>query len=367
MDGDLSEEEARKHLILYGNTDAGDAYWKVKEWIYAKDKGTTDGYGKYNDLYDAILNGGDIQAAVEEFTENGYDEDEVMSNVKTQVGRWFWDEESETRISAQQASDILEKYFGMKQGEIQETILKWSMKKETGVSFDGLREAYLEQIVSESDALRYLQEYGGMTEYDARERVDDWSFEQEHGYAYDDIKSTYLDDEITRAEAISVMTEIGGKSREDAEKKVAYWDYEEKTGVDYENKAQQYKRGIITRQQLRQALIDMGEKSGEDADIQIEAYDWEQDGLQGASFSRVKNWHKYCEGVGVSKQMWLKIALFSARTENDVGSNGKPIRYSAMKKVMAEIDKLPISKDQKTAIARAIGWSEKNIARYKPW
>ena len=367
MDGDLSEDEARKHLILYGNTDAGDAYWKVKEWIYAKDKGTTDGYGKYNDLYDAILNGGDIQAAVEEFTENGYDEDEVMSNVKTQVGRWFWDEESETRISAEQASDILEKYFGMKQGEIQETILKWSMKKDTGISFDGLREAYLEQVVSESDALRYLQEYGGMTEYDARERVDDWSFEQEHGYAYDDIKSTYLDDEITRAEAISVMTEIGGKSREDAEKKVAYWDYEEKTGVDYENKAQQYKRGIITRQQLRQALIDMGEKSGEDADIQIEAYDWEQDGLQGASFSRVKNWHKYCEGVGVSKQMWLKIALFSARTENDVGSNGKPIRYSAMKKVMAEIDKLPISKDQKTAIARAIGWSEKNIARYKLW
>lgn len=367
MAGDLSEDEARKHLILYGNTDAGDAYWKVKEWIYAKDKGTTDGYGKYNDLYDAILNGGDIQAAVEEFTENGYDEDEVMSNVKTQVGRWFWDEESETRISAEQASDILEKYFGMKQGEIQETILKWSMKKDTGISFDGLREAYLEQIVSESDALRYLQEYGGMTEYDARERVDDWSFEQEHGYAYDDIKSTYLDDEITRAEAISVMTEIGGKSRDDAERKVKYWDYEEKTGVDYENKAQQYKRGIITRQQLRQALIDMGEKSGEDADIQIEAYDWEQDGLQGASFSRVKNWHKYCEGVGVSKQMWLKIALFSAQTENDVGSNGKPIRYSAMKKVMAEIDKLPISKDQKTAIARAIGWSEKNIARYKPW
>ena len=367
MDGDLSEAEARKHLILYGNTDAGDAYWKVKEWIYAKDKGTTDGYGKYNDLYDAILNGGDIQAAVEEFTENGYDEDEVMSNVKTQVGRWFWDEESETRISAEQASEILEKYFGMNQGEIQETILKWSMKKETGISFESLREAYLEQVVSESDALRYLQEYGGMTEYDARERVDDWNFEQQHGYAYDDIKSTYLDDEITREEAIAVMTEIGGKSRDDAEKKVAYWDYEEKTGVDYENKAQQYKRGIITRQQLRQALIELGDYSGADADIQIEVYDWEQSGLQGASFTRVKNWHEYCEGAGVSKQMWLKIALFSANTENDKDADGNSIRYSAMKKVMAEINKLPISKEQKTAIARAIGWSEKNIARYKPW
>ena len=164
-----------------------------------------------------------------------------------------------------------------------------------------------------------------------------------------------------------MMTEIGGKSRDDAEQKVAYWDYEEKTGVDYENKAQQYKRGIITRQQLRKALIDLGDYSGEDADIQIEVYDWEQSGLQGASFSRVKNWHEYCEAAGVSKQMWLKIALFSANTENDKDEGGKSIRYSAMKKVMAEINKLSISKDQKTAIARAIGWSEKNIAKYKPW
>ena len=367
MDGDLTDEEARKHLILYGNTDAGDAYWKVKEWIYAKDKGSSDGYGKYNDLYDAILSGGDIQEAVAEFTENGYDEEDVMSNVKKEVGRWFWDDESETRISAEQAAEILEKYFGMKQGEIQETILKWSMKKETGISFEGLRDAYFGQVVSESDVITYLRKYGGMTEYDAQERVADWKFEAEHGYAYDDIKSTYMDDEITRAEAIAVMTEIGGKSRDDAEQKVVYWDYEEKTGVDYENKSQQYKRGIITRQQLRQALIDLGEYSGADADIQIEVYDWEQSGLQGVSFSRVKNWHEYCEGVGVSKSMWLQIALFSANTENDVGRDGKTIRYSAMKKVMAEIDKLPISKDQKTAIARAIGWSEKNIAKYKPW
>ena len=363
MDGDLSEEDAQKHLILYGNTDAGDAYWKVKEWIYAKDKGTTDGYGKYNDLYDAILNGGDIQGAVAEFTENGYDEDEVMSNVKKEVGRWFWDDESETRISAEQAAEILEKYFGMKQGEIQETILKWSMKKDTGISFDGLREAYLEQVVSESDVLTYLRKYGGMTEYDAQERVADWEFEAEHGYAYADIKATYLDDEITREEAIAVMTEIGGKSRDDAEQKVAYWDYEEKTGVDYENKSQQYKRGIITRQQLRQALIDLGEYSGADADIQIEVYDWEQSGLQGVSFSRVKNWHEYCEGVGVSKSMWLQIALFSANTENDVGSDGK--------KIMEKINSLNISKSQKDALALAIGeqenWSAKTIAKYKLW
>ena len=371
MDGDLSEEDAKKHLILYGNTDAGDAYWKVKEWIYAKDKGSSDGYGKYNDLYDAILNGEDIQAAVSEFTENGYDEDDVMSNVKKEVGRWFWDEESETRISAEQASEILEKYFGMKQGEIQETILKWAMKKETGISFEGLREAYLEQIVSESDALSYLQKYGGMTEYDARERVDDWNFEQEHGYAYDDIKSTYLDDEITRAEAIAVMTEIGGKSRDDAEKKVSYWDYEEKTGVDYENKAQQYKRGIISRQQLRKALIDIGEYTGEDADFQIEAYDWENGGINGATLNRVKNWHQYLEKAGISKSVWMSVSIFAATVKGDKKSDGKTIPGSKAKKIMEKINSMNASRAQKDAIAAAIGaqenWSARTIAKYKLW
>ena len=179
--------------------------------------------------------------------------------------------------------------------------------------------------------------------------------------------SVYLDEEITRAEAIDVMVDIGGKTRDEAKQKVAYWDYENKTGVDYENKASQYKRRIITRQQLKAALIALGDYTDEDADIQIEVYDWQQDGLQAASFSRVEKWHEYCEPAGVSKSMWLQIALFSANTTNDVDRNGNTVRYSAMKNVMAKIDALPITAAQKTAIAKAIGWSDKNIAKYKPW
>jgi hypothetical protein len=41
--------------------------------------------------------------------------------------------------------------------------------------------------------------------------------------------------------------------------------------------------------------------------------------------------------------------------------------YSAMKKVMAEINAQQLTTAQKTAIARSLGWSEKNILKYKPW
>ncbi|MGM9550386.1 MAG: hypothetical protein ACI3V5_11175 [Faecousia sp.] len=47
--------------------------------------------------------------------------------------------------------------------------------------------------------------------------------------------------------------------------------------------------------------------------------------------------------------------------------NGQTIYYSAMKKVMSEIDSLNISNAQKTALARSLGWKESNIEKYKLW
>jgi hypothetical protein len=58
----------------------------------------------------------------------------------------------------------------------------------------------------------------------------------------------------------------------------------------------------------------------------------------------------------------------SNNTKNDVDANGKPINYSAMKKIMAEIGaQYSLTSAQKYAVARSLGWSEKNIEKYKTW
>ena len=66
---------------------------------------------------------------------------------------------------------------------------------------------------------------------------------------------------------------------------------------------------------------------------------------------------------------YLYIRSFSNNTENDVDeATGKTIYYSAMKRVMAEINGLPgLTAAQKTAIAKSLGWSDKNIRKYKLW
>ncbi|MBO5283681.1 MAG: hypothetical protein J6B43_11270, partial [Lachnospiraceae bacterium] len=128
-----------------------------------------------------------------------------------------------------------------------------------------------------------------------------------------------------------------------------------------------YKDGKITRDQLSKALMDVGEYEKQDALYQVEVYDWEMEGLEGATIKRVQKWHEYCKGAGISKETFLDIQVFSANTKNDVDAEGKTINYSAMKKVMAEINRLPLSNAQKDALAQSLGWSEKNIRKYKPW
>lgn len=359
--GALKKSEAREALMAAGIS-VTDAYYIIKGW----DAG--ESVGRYDDVYKAALAGDDIGAAVAELVEHGEKtEKEVLSQLKSQIGTWYTDPESDTKIDRQEAEMMLRQYFDLDDKEIEEQLLLWDMKVDTGFSLDSLKQKFLDEAVSAEDAVRYLMEYGGKDQEDAQERVDDWAFELQHGYSYDDIRQTYLDEEITADEAKSVMMEVAGKTEEEADYSLKLWDHEKEAKWRYEDRASLYKDGKITKEQLVDALIDVGEYDRRDAEYQVEVYEWEKAGLDGATIKRVQKWHEYCEKAGVTKEQFLRIQKFSSDTKNDVDANGKTINYSAMKKVMAEINKLPLSASQKDALAKSLGWSDKNIRKYKPW
>lgn len=359
--GALKKSEAREALMAAGIS-VTDAYYIIKGW----DAG--ESVGRYDDVYKAALAGDDIGAAVAELVEHGEKtEKEVLSQLKSQIGTWYTDPESDTKIDRQEAEMMLRQYFDLDDKEIEEQLLLWDMKVETGFSLDSLKQKFLDEAVSAEDAVRYLMEYGGKDQEDAQARVDDWAFELQHGYSYDDIRQTYLDEEITADEAKSVMMEVAGKTEEQADYSLKLWDHEKEAKWRYEDRASLYKDGKITKEQLVDALIDVGEYDRKDAEYQVEVYEWEKAGLDGATIKRVQKWHEYCEKAGVTKEQFLRIQKFSSDTKNDVDANGKTINYSAMKKVMAEINKLPLSASQKDALAKSLGWSDKNIRKHKPW
>ena len=159
-----------------------------------------------------------------------------------------------------------------------------------------------------------------------------------------------------------------GVDREDAEERLADWDFEAKHGFNYSDRKEAYMNGEVSASELRTVLIETGGYTEEEADLQIEAYNWDAQGYEGATLAAVREYNEYCAAENVPKDVYLYIRSFSNNTENDVDEvTGKTIYYSAMKKVMAEIDAQNLTPAQKTAIARSLGWSEKNINKYKTW
>ena len=165
-DGYLTFEEAARELIEQGLVDNEDeAYFTVSGWEAG------EGYSRYDAIYDAVLNGGDFDAAMNELTSHGYTEKDVMRQIKSRIGTWYSDDTSDVRVSKQQAIAMLEKYTDLTDEEITKTVNRWSSKVVTGIAYDDIDEAFLEGKISAARASEMYQRYGGLTTEAAGEKV----------------------------------------------------------------------------------------------------------------------------------------------------------------------------------------------------
>ena len=120
-DGYLTAEEATAQLLEQGLADnENDAYFIIQGW------NAGDDYSRYDAIYDAVRNGASIDEAMAELTSHGYSEEDVLSQVKSQIGKWYRNGE----ISKQQAIDMLTKYFDMESNERTATVAYWNYKKD---------------------------------------------------------------------------------------------------------------------------------------------------------------------------------------------------------------------------------------------
>ena len=165
-DGYLTAEEATALLLERGLVDNEDeAYFTVKGWEAGA------GYSRYDAIYDAVLNGGDFDAAMAELTSRGYSEKDVMKQIKSQIGTWYSDDKSDVRVSKQQAIAMLEKYTDMTDEEITKAVNKWSSKVVTGIAYDDIDDEFLEGNITASRATEMFMRYGSMTREDAIAKV----------------------------------------------------------------------------------------------------------------------------------------------------------------------------------------------------
>ena len=165
LDGYLTEEEAIQELLGKNLADTeNEAYWKVQDW-------ETSG-GRYDEVYAAVRAEQDISQLMEVFTSHGYKEEDVLSQIKRQIGTWYQDRE----ISKQQAEEMLQQYLNLSGKEITAAVNQWSAKVVTGVAYGDIKEAYLSGQLSKRQAADMYVRFGGMERQQAREKVEVWEF-----------------------------------------------------------------------------------------------------------------------------------------------------------------------------------------------
>ena len=318
-DGEISAEQAEQILVdLFGKSE-DDAYWTIKAW----DNG---GDSRYSAVFDAALSGTGFNEAVKEMTDHGYEKEDILSKLKTQVKTWYTDEESEVRISKQQATEMLKKYAGMKPDEVTSTINQWSCKVVTGI-------------------------------------------------AYEDIKDEFLAGKITASRAIDMRVRYGGESREDAQKVVEGWNFEKKYGFSYSDRKNAYVNGEVSASELRNAMITYGGMSAEEADEYISAYDWlKRNPKYDLSVSDViaytkpiENLGKSIEQTGIMPDVYMQYKDLRSKCKGvDADGDGKTDSGSVKTEVLEAIDSLPISASQKDALYYLNGWAKSKLWE-APW
>ena len=299
QDGYLTAEEATKLLLEKELVDTeNEAYFTIQGWEAGK------GYSRYDAIFDAVRNGGDITEAMNELTSHGYKEKDVLSQVKGQIGTWYKDGE----ITKQQAINMLTKYFDLDSEEITATVNKWSSKVVTGIAFEDIKDEFLEGNITEARAIDMYVRYGGYSKEKATETVTKWRAEKETGVAYDDIKDAFMDGEITAGDAKNMYITYGGLTEEKATEKVA----------------------VLTFVKKYPDLDDI-------------------------TYDAVENYTTYCEGAGVP-----------ANTFYDAWKYKNTLSGTVKEPMMQYINGLNLTYAQKDSLYYAMGWKESKIHE-APW
>ena len=217
--------------------------------------------------------------------------------------------------------------------------------------------------IDEATALKQMVLYAGMDASEAHWLMDAWKYRKtvgsEDGYSkygrfYDAVRTgknlkavvkEYTDNGIKPSTLSSQITE--------------------------EFKPEYVKMSATQRASMKGYLANAFTMCGVDRETAMEklaGWDWEAEGFENATSAAIRNYNEWCEPVGISKSVYMAFWEFDNSTENDVDeATGKKIPYSAVKKIMAYINSLNLTKAQKDALAKSAGWEDSTIKKYKLW
>lgn len=338
----IDKKTAKNLLIQYLGMTVPEAHYTVEAY-------GEENFSKYDDLRDAILNDGDVQAAMDELTEYGTKEADVLSEIRASIKVWYQGETKDDGtvvdpvIDKDRAVELLVQYGDRDEDEATELVTEWSLTVDTGVK--DIKESFIAGDLTTDEAIDYRMTYYGQSEEDAAQTVAEWIFEDEYGFSYNDRIGQFKDGNLSADELVDVMVEYGGKT--DAEAKASVAGYAKEAYAD----------GQFTRDEALSVMTNSGGMTSDEADKRLRYID------VSAQFpditvddAWVNEYYEEVESSGISINVFIEYR----NNVKDISGEGKKARR------MDVINSMPISNAQKDALYYAEGWAASTIHE-APW
>ena len=326
--GYLDEEQAM-NLLMDRDTMGDKVYFtehaaqvKIANW-------TNDSIeAMYDSLYTAMENDdrAGFNAAMESLVEDGkryhYD---VIGNVRSTIKEWYiGDEHGAYKLNRDMAVDMLTDYGGYTTDDAKKTVHQWTCEKVEGFSYTNRKELFLLGDITKDEAIKLVMAYGK------------------------DSKGNLLSDYEDKSAA-----------REAAEKEVQTWQMALDTKIDYEKIRSAYDAGEISEVQLKEYLMKYGSLEEESAENKAYLWQWKEgdDKLGSITSAQARRYDNYIVGAGVdiTKEQYANFIDGNLASEfsGDLkpGSTTSYIPYSKRNKIWAYIDTLPLTPEEKDAMA----------------
>ena len=353
----ISIAGAMREVVTLWNATAGayDTTLKIRTWDNSKSEWA-------GQLLDALVSGNDRRA--ESLRKKFGDEDDLESAMRSAIKTRYESGE----IDYETACKYLMLYGGQDRDEAHWKVEEWKFERENiGEDYEKYG-AFYEAVRTGKNLKSIIKEYtdNGVTESTLRSQITS-HFKPEY------TGMTAGERANIKGYILNAMTATG-KSREDAEEEMKLWDFEADYGFEYSERDEAFAAGKISTEEMRKLYLANG-NTEEETELLLKANKWIKDNKRtDLSASTVVAYVKPLTGLGYSMSDtgmdiddFLEEKKYIYSIESDKDKNGDAIAYSRINKAYPYIDSLPLTSEQKTALAVSCGWKLSTVLKNKLW
>lgn len=238
---------------------------------------------------------------------------------------------------------------------------------------------YKENAIDRETAYDRLVKYTSDPELDAEEAENELWFQLE---AIDGKTAHQAENGNTDGYSYSRYDKVyaavrGNGNFQEAVKEMTDHGYDKETVIgEVKSQIGQWQRdGEITEAEAKKMLTTYGGMEAEEAKARTKAWAWMKNNPKSeATVEQVEAYQRPLEGLnrsienlGIDMDIYLKEKKTVDAFKSDKDEYGKSIAYSRINKAFPYINRLNLTRDQKTALAVACGWSYKTVVDNKLW